>query len=289
MFSPALRPGFRFPTLGLAGLAIVSFALFGSFYTIDSKFRGVLLRNGKVVTAAEPGLHFKVPFIDSIQKISVQNEVKVFEKLSAYSKDQQPADMRVSVSYHVPPNEVITVYNSYGTLAVLEERLMSRQVPTQLENVFGQYTAVSAVQNRPKLVADFGKALKENVRGPVLIDSVQIENIDFSPAYETAISDRMTAEVAVTTRKQDLEKERINAEITVTKAKAEADSNLAKARATAEGIKLKGEAEADAIRAKAAALAQNQNLVELIRAERWDGKLPTQMIPGASVPFINAR
>jgi len=51
---------------------------------------------------------------------------------------------------------------------------------------------------------------------------------------------------------------------------------------------VKGEAEASAIKARAEALAQNQNLIELTKAERWDGKLPTTMIPGSAVPFISA-
>ena len=50
---------------------------------------------------------------------------------------------------------------------------------------------------------------------------------------------------------------------------------------------LKGEAEADAIKARATALAQNQNLVELIKAERWNGQLPTTVIPGNVTPFLS--
>ncbi len=117
----------------------------------------------------------------------------------------------------------------------------------------------------------------------------EVWNIDFSPAYENAISARMNAEVAVATRNQDLEKERVEAKIAVTKAQAEADSALARATAEAQATKLRGDAEAAAIRAKADALAQNQNLVELIRSERWDGKLPTQMIPNATIPFFNLK
>ena len=88
------------------------------------------------------------------------------------------------------------------------------------------------------------------------------------------------------TEKQNLEKEKVNAEIAVTQAKGQADSSLARARAEAEATRLKGDAEAAAIKARAEALAQNQNLVELVKAERWDGKLPTTMIPNAAVPFL---
>lgn len=269
----------------LLGIGII----FGTWFTVDSKERGVVLRNGRIIKIAEPGLHFKIPMMDKVHKISIQNQALVFEKLSAYSKDQQPAELRVSISYHVPPDQVADVYTGYGNIAGLESRVMNRQAPTQVENVFGQYNAVSAVQNRVKLVSDMTQALRENIKGPVVVDSFQVENIDFSVAYENAISARMNAEVAVATRNQDLEKERVEAKIAVTKAQAAADSALALATAEAQATKLRGDAEAGAIRAKADALAQNQNLVELIRSEKWDGKLPTQMIPGATIPFFNIK
>ena len=39
-------------------------------------------------------------------------------------------------------------------------------------------------------------------------------------------------------------------------------------------------------RRRAAALANNPLLVELPEAEKWDGQLPTSMIPGSTVPFL---
>lgn len=55
----------------------------------------------------------------------------------------------------------------------------------------------------------------------------------------------------------------------------------------AESIRLKGEAEATAINAKGKALRDNPALVALIQAERWNGQLPTTMVPGATVPFMD--
>lgn len=37
------------------------------------------------------------------------------------------------------------------------------------------------------------------------------------------------------------------------------------------------------------ALQNNPQIVSLTTAERWDGKLPQTMLPGATVPFINAK
>ena len=288
-FGSAVKERFQWGWLVLAAMVLfLAILFFGSWFTIDQGERGVHLRNGAVVGSAEPGLGFKVPIIDDVKRIPVQNLTTLYDKVSAYSSDQQTAEIRVSVSFHVPPADVVALYSEYGSVEGLTSRVVDRQVPTQVENVFGQYTAISAVQNRVKFVKDVTQAIRTAVKGPVVIDSVQIENIDFSDAYEKSIELRMQAEVLVQTEKQNLEKEKVQAQIAVTQANGQADSSLARARADAESTRIKGEAEATAIKARAAALAQNQDLVELTKAERWNGVLPTTMIPNSAIPFLGS-
>jgi regulator of protease activity HflC (stomatin/prohibitin superfamily) len=268
---------------------LVLSVLFGSWYTVDQGERGVHLRNGAIVGTSEPGLGFKMPFFDSIVKISTQTHTVSYEKIQAYSRDQQPAIIRASVTFNVPPEKVEEVYANFKSLDSMVERLIDRQVPTQIENIFGKYTAISAVQERTKFVLDLTDAIKNTIVGPVNIDSVQIENIDFSDAYEKSVEDRMRAEVEVQTQKQNLEKERVNAQISVTRAQAEADSQLARAKAQAESIRITGEAEASAIKDRAEALSKNQDLIELTKAEKWNGELPTTMLPNSTLPFFDVK
>ncbi|EDS93601.1 prohibitin family protein [Escherichia albertii NBRC 107761 = DSM 17582] len=305
MKAPAAITSFR-PQKPLAisiGVLAIVILPFLSYYTVNEGERGILLRYGKIVKVADPGLGFKIPFMESVEKISTRNQAVVYQGLQglqAYSRDQQPAQMTVSVSFHIKPSEAGAVYTTYNTIDALKDRLIVRQLPTQLENVFGQYTAISAVQDRTKLVQDLQNAMRKAVVGPVVIDGVQIENIDFSDAYEKSIEDRMKAEVAIATRKQNLETEKIQAQIAVTQAQAEADSKLAAAKAEAETIRVRGAAEAETIRLKSAAEAEairlrgealrdNPGLVALTTAERWNGKLPDTMIPGSTVPFISTK
>lgn len=264
-------------------------ALYGSWYTVDQGERGVVLRNGKIIGTAEPGLGFKIPLIDTVVKISTQTHTTSYQSLQAYSRDQQPATLRASVTFSVPADRVEEVYANFKSIDSMVARLLDRQVPTQVENIFGKYTAISVVQERIKFGIDVTNAITNSIKGPVEINSVQIENIDFSNAYEKSVEDRMRAEVEVQTQLQNLEKERVSAQIAVTQAQAEADSQLARAIAEAESIRIKGDAEASAIKSRAEALAQNQNLVELTKAERWDGKLPTTVLPNGTLPFIDAK
>ena len=274
--------------LAVIGLLLLSI-VFGSWYTVDQGERGVKLRYGAIVGIAEPGLNFKIPFVDTVRQISVQNQAIVYERVESYSKDQQPATLRISVSFRVPEASVEELYSQYGTIEKMVERLISRKVPDEVKNVFGRYTAISAIQDRTKFGIDVNEALKKSVSGPVTIDSVQIEEVIFSDAYEQSIEKRMMAEVEIQTKRQNLETERINAEITVTQAKARADSALAQAQAEAEAIRVRGIAEADAIKARGEALKQNAGLIALTQAEKWNGVLPTTMVPGGTVPFLNLK
>src|SRR5205807_9938936 len=80
--------------------------LLGSWYTVDQTERGVLLRNGAVVGTAQPGLGFKVPMIDSVEKISVRTATYTWDKMNSYSFDQQPADLKISVTLRAAPEKV---------------------------------------------------------------------------------------------------------------------------------------------------------------------------------------
>ena len=55
----------------VAVLVIVIIAA-GSWYTVDQTERGVMLRYGAVIGTAQPGLGFKIPLIDSVEKVSVK-------------------------------------------------------------------------------------------------------------------------------------------------------------------------------------------------------------------------
>ncbi len=269
--------------VALAGLSV----LFGTWYTIDQGVRGVILRNGALIGVAQPGLGFKLPLIDTIQKVSVQTHVETFDNMHTYSKDQQPALLKLSVNYRVPPEKVADLYTQYGSIEGALARVIRPHVNQQTKIVFGGYTAVSAIQDRGKLNAEVAHAIGQSVTGAIEVESVQIESIDFSKAYEHSIEQRMLAEVEVQRLRQNADREKVQAEITVTQATARANAVRAQAQADADAIRLRGEAEASAIRARGAALGENPNLVSLVQAERWNGVLPTTMVPGGGVPMIS--
>ena len=143
------------------------------------------------------------------------------------------------------------------------------------------------MQNREKLTHEIYDDLVSHFKGTgIIIQSVQVENIDFSDSYERSVEERMKAEVEVQRVQQNLERERINADMVRAKAQGEADAKLARATADAKAIEIQGKAEAEAIRAKADAMAKNPDYIRMLQAERWDGKLPQTMLPNSAIPII---
>lgn len=59
----------------------------------------------------------------------------------------------------------------------------------------------------------------------------------------------------------------------------------AQAKADAEAIRLKGLAEAEAIKAKSAALRDNPLIVELTKAQAWNGEMP-RMVTGEGTGML---
>lgn len=274
---------------GIIGLLVLS-AMGGSFYTIDQGERGVILTNGRITGIAEPGLGWKTPFVQSVVAISTQSHTVQYginTKVESYSKDQQPADIIISVNYHVPPDKVADVYSEYGSVDNLIGRLVERKLLDEFKTVFGTFKAAEAISDRGRLNSAVLESLRKGIIGPVAIDSVQIEDIAFSEAYEKGIEEKQLAEVKVAQIQQQAAQAEQAAKITVIQANAERDAAIAQATGRAEATKLAGQAEATAIQAKGQALRDNPQLTGLVAVEKWNGILPTSMIPGSAVPFVN--
>lgn len=291
--------------IALGALAFVALMVlltaFGSWYTVDAGDRGIILRNGAVAGVADEGLHFKLPWVDSVNDISVRQDTAIYDKIQVYSRDQQPIQAIISVTWSIPDTaqEVQNVYRFYKTRDNLLNKVLTRRVNEQAEIVFGKYSAPDIPKNRAQISLEISNAIKKVVEGtPILVSSAQLENFDLSDEYEKSVQDRMLAEVEVQKAKQIADRATEEARKTVTVANAEAEATLAakraiadgsllQARATAESTRIQGEAEASAIDAKGKALRDNPAIVALTQAERWSGTLPTYVTSGAPIPFLN--
>lgn len=286
MFNP-----FKIVFNGVVGLVLLFTAL-GCFYTVNQGEMGLVLRNKEISSVSEPGWHLKLPWVDDVYTFSVRSERfqwggKGSSKVQAFSKDIQTVDFVLSVNLRVKPESVGRVYTVYGM--DYANRAVFPQVPVALKDVAGKYTAPELISKRAVFGDDFLKRLKERVPPEFIIDSVQIENIDFSEAFERSIEEAAEMNAQAEKARNELAKAEAIAKITVTNANAAAEATKAKGDAEAHVIRVRGEANATAIKARAEALRQNPDLVQLTTAERWNGVLPVNMYANSPVPLLNLK
>jgi regulator of protease activity HflC (stomatin/prohibitin superfamily) len=176
---------------------------------------------------------------------------------------------------------------------------LSSYVETATQEIFkvvtAQYTAPDLIAQRAKVSADINSALRVKlaIYGAQVIN-IDMRNFAFQESYMKAINSKVEQEQLRLAAENKLKTVESEQKQKVAIAEAEASAR----RATADGeayanLKL-ASAQAEALRVQNAALAQNKDVLELrrievdrIKAEKWNGALPTAIFAGAPVPFMS--
>ena len=277
----------------------------GSFYTVDAGEKAVVLTFGEISSTADAGLHFKLPFIQTVKKFNVRVQKATFGRgegalanqpvLSAYSYDQQIIESyRLSITWSYDADKIDQVYKYFGTGVSdnIFHTVISPVVQQSTKTILGQYTAVTIVQDRAKLDHSIAQVMEQQLKEyPVKILSIQLEDVNFSKNYESIIEQTAQKKQEVETARNELQKVQIEPQKQVAQAEAENKAIKLQADAEAYRITVQAKAEADAIRLKGDALRSNRELVDLTIAEKWDGSVPQTVVASGNgssvVPLLN--
>ncbi|WP_240791442.1 prohibitin family protein [Psychromonas sp. SP041] len=270
---------------GLTALTI----MYNSFYTVDEGHVGIVMRFSEAKSQVDPGLHTKVPFIDSVKEIEVRTR-KNQEKMSSSTKEQMPVTVSVSVNWTVEKSAALELYIKYGGLDQFENRILDPRFRSATKDVIPQFDAEKLIQDRAYAIKRIEERLIEEMSGyPVTVDNIQIEDIKLPKKYLTSIETKQTEKNLADAEKHKLARQNLEAQRSVNTAKATADGIKYVAIAEAEAIRIKGLAEAESIEAKAKALINNPLIVKLTEAQNWDGKLPATMLGNSNMPILDMR
>lgn len=270
-------------------VAVVFIFVWMIFYTIDEGHVGIVKRFGEATTQVNPGLHLKVPFADSVEELEIRTR-KNTESLKASTFEQMPVQAEVSVNWTVIRSEAFQLYKNYGGLDQFESRILDPRLRSAAKDALARFKAEEIVQNRGKVIQKIEETLLATMSEfPVKLDSAQIENLVLPPKYLQSIETKQTEKNLAAAEEHRLERQKLEAQREVNTAEAKRDAEKARAdgsayaimteaRAEAEAIRLKGLAEAEAIREKAEAIKASKVLVEYVKAQQWDGKMPTTVM-----------
>lgn len=283
--------GFTFAAV--IGAAIIFFVVFffaELFYTVNASMVGVVLSGGKISSVSQPGMHSKVPFYQQVKFIDLKSNSGSV-KTEAYTFDQQNATLKINVIWNFVGTKAEDIYVNYkGDEKYIYEYVIAPKLIDCAKTIFGQYNAEKVIQKRAEFVNLLNTQFKELMTDiPVQIRSVQVEDISFSKVYETSVENAMKARADVEKAKAELERVQLESQQKVKIAEAESEAVKKRADAQAYAILKTEEANAAAIRLRGEALRENSEIVRLTVAEKWDGKLPSTMIPGSSLPFIDVK
>ncbi len=277
----------------IAVVFVVVASILWPFYSVPTGSRGVVTQFGKIVGIEGEGLAVLPPW-QKLNNFSIRAEEANIEDVEGSTSDTQPVKVSMTVRYSIATDRVSEVYEKYSHNGDLSSYV---QTATQevFKSVTARYSAPDLIAQRAKVSGDIGSSLRDklNIYGAQVIN-IDMRNFSFSASYMSAINEKVTQEQL-----------RLGAENKLKTVEAEQKQKVAVAEADARAVKAKADgdayanltvakAQAEAIRVQSTALSQHKDILELRRievdmkkAERWDGKLPSAIYAGAPIPFMN--
>lgn len=239
--------------------------LLGSIGTVGAGERGVKTRFSNVIGIVQPGLYTKLPFIESVHHTDIQTQ-KVQEDTTAASSDLQDVKATIAVNFNVDPAKVLSIYQNIGE--DYQEVVIDPAIQETVKAITAKYTAEQLVTSREAVRQGIVEALSAKLDpSGFIVTQVAIVNFAFSDDFNKAIEAKVTAEQNALAAKNKLDQ-----------VKFEAEQTVATAKAQAEAIQI----QAQAINSQGGA-----DYVMLQIANKWNGVLPTTMVPNAALPFLN--
>ena len=259
-------------------IAVVILVAFRPFTTVKSTERGVVYKFGAVNSKLGEGLHFVIPFVESVKKIPITPqemdlELPVAEN-GAITKDNQTIGANISIFYRFNDAEILDLAKNYGVDIVKQK--VQKDTLEAFKQAIGQNTIFDVAQNQEKIRSQVKKMTNEKIgEYPVVIDDIKISNYDWSEEFDNQIASTMKIAQEAKQQEQQLKKVEIEAQQAVKKAEANKEAE----RLNAEAMELKGKG----VKAYNDAITSNQRNMELeiqlkkleiekIKAEKWNGQ-----------------
>jgi regulator of protease activity HflC (stomatin/prohibitin superfamily) len=250
--------------IGVIVIVILLLAAF-PFAFVGAGERGVVFNNvnGVENRILGEGVHFRIPFVESVTKMSVKvqkNDIKA----DAASRDLQIVNTDIVVNWHLDAGKVNKVYQNVGDMNAVVDRILAPAVSEVVKASAAKYNAEEIIAQRPLLKKDIDDALMIRVAPyHVVLDDISIINVDFSKEFNDAIE-----------QKQIQEQNAKRAVFIAQQAEQEAQAEVNRAKGAAEAQRLQQTTLTDL-------------LLQKMYLEKWDGHLPTYVAGNSGAMLFN--
>ena len=248
-------------TIIVVGLA---FVLLNSIFTVDERELALKFRFGEVIqTGYEPGLHFKVPFVNNVEKypkriLTINNPQELFLTL-------EKKNLYVDFFIKWKINDVQQYYRATGGDELVAAQRLLETVKDGVRSEFAKRTVIEVVsEERRDIMGDMLERAAQNAitLGIELID-VRVKKIELSDEVSESVYNRMRQErarFASELRAEGAE----NAEII--RASADRDVTVIVANAYKDSEIIKGEGDARQTEIYASAFEQDSEFYSFTRS-----------------------
>ena len=276
---PTKDPSLRF--WGIAGVflgvvLVVGSVIFGSFTTIPAGQRGVVIRFGAITgNVLGEGLKTKVPFLDSVVKMSVQTQ-KYEAASTAASRDLQEVKTAIALNWRLDPSLAADVYKTLGLEYI--DRIAAPAIQETIKQVTARYNAEDLILKREEVKGAISESLAARLleRG-IIAETVSITDFRFSATFIAAIEAKVAAEQSVLESKNKLERVKVEAQQREAVEQGEAAARIAKAQGEAEYIRIVTDAQVAANTAIAGSLTPE--VLQYILLDRLGEDIKVMVIP----------
>ncbi len=249
--------------VGIVVLMII--LILNPFTTIKSQEVGIITHFGAIDGTVGEGLHLINPFTTDVEKMPISTQKEEIPAAAA-SKDLQTVSAVITVNYNLDQAHIVDIFREFRTEYVTT--IIQPSIQESVKNATSKFTAEELITKREQVKGVIYEDLKNRLGSRnINVTEVLITSFDFSPSFNAAIEAKVTAEQNALASKNKLEQTKYEAEQKVVTATAEAES----IRIQAQAIQSQGGAD----------------YVKLQAISKWNGSVPTHMIPGAAVPFID--
>lgn len=238
-----------------------------SLFIVKETQRAVMLRFGEVVQAdVPPGLHVKVPFMNTVRKFERRLLTLDAPSQRFLTNEKKPLDVDFFAKWRVADTEKF--YTATNGEEMRAEALLTQRINNGLRNKFGERTFHEVVSGeRDLLMIDLTRDLSKitiDELGVELVD-VRVKRIDLPTQVSQSVFDRMKSE-----REREAREHRSTGRELAEKIRATADRQrtIIAANAYRDAQIIRGEGDAQAANIYAAAYNTNPEFYAFVRSLR---------------------
>ncbi len=278
--------------IALAILALVLTSVGAGLVFLQADQYGVVISarqaNGYSLQPLGPGLHWVIPFVESVQAYSVakatytmassptEGQVSGDDSIQARTKDGQLVYIDASVIYAIDPAKLINLHITWQNR--YEDNVVRPVTRAAIRDGVAQYGVEEIVSTKrteleQNITSIIQKGLADN---DLVLSSFLLRNIRFSDQYAQAVE-----------QKQIAQQQALQAQLVVEQKKQEAEQarQVAQGQADAVVISAKGAADARILQAQAEAQA-NQLLTQSLTPELLQYQYIIKLAPTVQTIFI---